>query len=84
MQRRVGSVSVSVAVGVPGPPRVGFVVGKDVGSAVRRNRVKRRLREALAQVPLLDGNDYVVVGRAAVAGLPFRRVVEAVRTAVGA
>ena len=35
-------------VGVPAhePARVGFVVGKAVGSAVTRNRVKRRLRHA--------------------------------------
>lgn len=36
-------------------PRVGFVVGRSVGNAVRRNRVKRRLREVargrLALVP---------------------------------
>ncbi len=30
------------------PPRVGFVVSKAVGGAVVRNRVKRRLRAALA------------------------------------
>ncbi|MDX6280388.1 MAG: ribonuclease protein component [Kribbellaceae bacterium] len=36
-------------------PRVGFVVGKAVGNAVTRNRVKRRLRhlarERLSRVP---------------------------------
>lgn len=30
------------------PPRVGFVVSKAVGGAVRRNRVKRRLRARVA------------------------------------
>jgi ribonuclease P protein component len=38
-----------------GGPRVGFVVGKAVGNAVTRNRVKRRLRhlsrERLGSVP---------------------------------
>ncbi|GAA0620731.1 ribonuclease P protein component [Sporichthya brevicatena] len=29
------------------PPRVGLVVGKAVGPAVTRNRVKRRLREVM-------------------------------------
>ena len=29
------------------PPRVGLVVGKSVGPAVTRNRVKRRIREIL-------------------------------------
>ena len=42
----------------PGPPvapdrQVGFVVSKSVGSAVRRNRVRRRLRH-LASARLLD------------------------------
>ncbi|MCD1144396.1 ribonuclease P protein component [Kocuria sp. LUK] len=43
------NVVVSVRATRPGDPaRVGFVVSKAVGNAVRRNRVKRRLR-ALAQ-----------------------------------
>lgn len=33
----------------PGPVRVGFVVSKAVGNAVVRNRVKRRLRAAVAE-----------------------------------
>lgn len=48
--------------------RVGFTVTKKVGSAVIRNRAKRRLRAAAAEVlPILanPGYDYVLVGRAA-------------------
>ena len=42
--------------------RVGFVVSKTVGSAVRRNRVRRRLRHlALAHVPGLPAHTLVVV-----------------------
>jgi ribonuclease P protein component len=81
VHQRAGGVKAAVAPGIPGPPRVGFVVGRDVGSAVRRNRVKRRLREAVALVPLSDGHDYVVVGTGVVADLPFQEVVELVRTA---
>ena len=48
-------------------PMVGFVVSKAAGSAVERNRVKRRLREAwrerLVQVPA--GRDYVLIARPA-------------------
>ncbi|NIP92179.1 MAG: ribonuclease P protein component, partial [Akkermansiaceae bacterium] len=40
-------------------PRAAFVAGRAVGSAVRRNRAKRRLREALATIPLRDDRDYV-------------------------
>jgi ribonuclease P protein component len=36
------------AVQVADGPRVGFVVGSDVGNAVTRNRVKRRLRHLAA------------------------------------
>jgi ribonuclease P protein component len=46
-------------------PRLGYAVPKGSGSAVDRNRVKRRLREAwrerLPQVPL--GRDYVLIAR---------------------
>jgi ribonuclease P protein component len=47
------------------PPRLGLAVPKSTGSAVRRNRIKRRLRELWADrlgvVPA--GNDYVLVVR---------------------
>jgi ribonuclease P protein component len=51
-----------------GPPRVGFTVSKQVGNAVERNRVRRRLRELVRAVPaasLRIGHDYVLVGRPA-------------------
>lgn len=52
-----------------GEPRLGLAVPKAVGSAVTRNAVKRRLREAwrarLTEVP--RGRDYVLVARP---GLP--------------
>src|SRR5690606_19567305 len=46
--------------------RVGFTVTRKVGNAVERNRAKRRLRAAAAEVlPRLGraGTDYVVIGR---------------------
>src|SRR5262249_41408223 len=49
-----------------GPPRVGFTVSKQVGNAVERNRVRRRLRELVRCVPptvLRPGHDYVLIGR---------------------
>lgn len=52
------------------PPRLGIAVPKGAGTAVERNRVKRRLREAwrerLDRVP--PGRDYVLVARPALAG----------------
>lgn len=43
--------------------RFGFTVGRRVGNAVTRNRVKRRLREATSEVCTADGWDVVVIAR---------------------
>ena len=56
-------------------PRVGFTVTKKVGNAVVRNRVKRRLRAAVAEViPFRSpaSNDYVLIGRKQALERPFR------------
>ena len=54
--------------------RLGVSVGRRVGGAVVRNRVKRMLREAFwavtAQLP--SGHDFVIVARADAAGLAER------------
>jgi ribonuclease P protein component len=59
---------------IQGPVRVGFTVSKQVGTAVERNRVRRRLREIVRLAPktaLLPGHDYVLIGRRAALNLPF-------------
>jgi ribonuclease P protein component len=61
----------------PGPPRFGFTVTKKLGNAVARNRIRRRLKEAVRLVhgPHAWANqDYVVVARSAAADLPFERL----------
>ncbi len=54
--------------------RVGFTVTRKVGNAVIRNRVRRRLKEAVRVLVAGDmqaGNDYVIVGREEVLTAPF-------------
>jgi ribonuclease P protein component len=54
--------------------RIGFTVSKQVGNAVKRNRVRRRLRELVRLKPetaFAPGHDYVLIGRHAALALPF-------------
>ncbi len=56
------------------PPRVGFTVTKKIGNAVVRNRIRRRLREAIRLARGLctaDGHDYVMVARKEALAMPF-------------
>jgi ribonuclease P protein component len=58
-------------------PRVGLTVTKKVGNAVVRNRIRRRLREAVrvkAAGDMQPGNDYVIVGREDVLTAPFAQI----------
>jgi ribonuclease P protein component len=62
-----------------GPARVGFTVSRKVGTAVERNRVRRRLREIArraAATEMRRGHDYVLIGRRAALNLPFGRMIE--------
>lgn len=51
--------------------RYGFSVGKRVGGAVVRNRVKRRLREILRPTELKPGWDIIFIARPAAASADF-------------
>ncbi len=64
--------------------RVGYAIGKTHGNAVRRNRLRRRLRAAVAAVPALAPGDYLLRAAPAAAELPFTLMVDAVRGATGA
>jgi ribonuclease P protein component len=74
-RRRVGGITVFAATGGSDGPRLAFVAGRAVGSAVRRNRAKRRLREAAMRVPLRASRDYVVIASGAVTEAPFEDLV---------
>lgn len=62
------------------PPvaRVGFTVTRKNGNAVKRNRIKRRLREAV-RVGLSDnieaGTDYVIIAHRDVLHAPFTSLI---------
>ncbi|MCG8560224.1 MAG: ribonuclease P protein component [Hyphomicrobiales bacterium] len=67
------------------PPRFGFTVTKRVGSAVVRNRARRRLKEAVRLVaPELarPGFDYVVIGRHGALSHRFCDILDELRTAL--
>jgi ribonuclease P protein component len=65
-------------------PRLGLAVSRQLGGAVERNRLKRRLRAAFEEVVegLPTGNDYVLIARPglgdAVEGRGFSWLVERV------
>ena len=66
------------------PLRLGISVGRKIGNAVQRNRVKRVLREIFwaASEQLPDGHDFVLVARPDIAGLVEREGSAGTRAAV--
>ena len=65
-------------------PSVAFAVGRRAGNAVTRNRIRRRLRAALGQLPpgTLQNGCYLVGAGTSAAGLPFSVLVDHVERAV--
>lgn len=62
-----------------GAPRFGFTVTRKVAGAVGRNRIRRRLKEALrvsdAALGAQGGHDYVFVARRAALDAPFPHII---------
>jgi ribonuclease P protein component len=74
--------------------RIGFTASRQVGNAVERNRVRRRLRELVrlsatgadgvdGRGGLRRGHDYVLVGRRAALAAPFGDMVRDLKAALG-
>jgi ribonuclease P protein component len=74
-----------IARGDSEPTRVGIVVGRRVGKATVRNRVKRRIREAARMLHprLQPGNDVVFIARPAAAAASLADLAKAVESLVG-
>lgn len=67
------------------PPRVGFAVGRNVGGAVGRNRIRRRLRAGFRELQRSEGlptGAYLVGATAEVARLPWASLLAALTEAV--
>ncbi len=78
---RHGSVTVVEAEGRHELPEIGFVAGRKVGTAVRRNRAKRRLRAAASQAPFRAGRAYILIASPEVPDRPFADLLGDVRSA---
>ena len=68
------------------PPRFGFTVTKRSGGAVQRNRIRRRLKEALRllnPLPARSGYDYVILARPEALGVSFRSLQAELMRALG-
>jgi len=65
--------------------RAGFTVTKKEGGAVERNRIRRRLREALGRVAAhaRHGHDYVWIGRREALAASFQTIVDDMTAAFG-
>jgi ribonuclease P protein component len=85
-RRRRGVVMVSSAmVGASSePPRVAYAVGRGVGGAVARNRVRRRLRAATRchAGDLVPGCAYLVGATAAAVNTPYQELSTALHDAL--
>jgi ribonuclease P protein component len=59
--------------------RYGYAIGKRVGAAVVRNRVRRRLREVIRALTLAPGYDIVLTAGEASAAATFDQLRQAVQ-----
>jgi ribonuclease P protein component len=71
--------------GIAASPRFGFTVTKKLGNAVTRNRIRRRLKEAVrlsARPFCMSDHDYVLIARPAALNRPFAALLADVKSAL--
>jgi ribonuclease P protein component len=75
-RRRAGPLSVTVGPRDSArPPRVAYAIGRKVGTAPRRNLLRRRIRAILvAEGPRLERATYLITARPGAAELTFHEV----------
>ena len=73
---------VAVSTGDERAARVGYAVGGRVGNAVKRNRARRLLREAVRATCIKRGSDVVLVGKPGLVGRSLDEVRAALETAL--
>lgn len=67
------------------PPRFAVVVSKKVASrAVDRNRIKRRIREIIKELPAQDGHTYVVYTKKGIASATNKEIYTALHHTITA
>lgn len=60
--------------------RIGICVGKSLGSAVVRNRLKRQIRESIRRLDFdLENIDIVLIARKSITGTDFSRIYEGLK-----
>ena len=62
-----------------GVTRFGFTIGKRVGNAVVRNRIKRRLRESSRLADVQEGWDVVFIARSGAASADYQMLNKSAR-----
>lgn len=66
-----------------GVTRYGFAVGKRLGGAVVRNRLRRLLREGVWRIPVDSGWDIVIVARSSAVMADYHQLRDAMQALLG-
>ncbi|UCE26090.1 MAG: ribonuclease P protein component [Candidatus Coatesbacteria bacterium] len=83
-RRESPELKISILEGCCGPPFLGIVVGRKLGAATKRNRFKRRVREAVRKHPgFAEGVRVVVVAKPGALRLTYAEINALIEAAFG-